>query len=239
LQQKEKNGLFKVILDQFKDIMIVVLLIAALLGVIFGIVKKTQGESDWYVELVEGLVIFAIVVINATIGSIQEIKASNALEALKKIGAPTSRVVRNGKTIIIPSNEIVLGDIVYIEDGSIVPADLRLIESSNLKIQEASLTGESVPVDKDANKSYNQTLPLGDRKNMCYSSSVVTYGNGVGIAVAIGMATEVGKIAKMLNDQEEQETPIKKKLNKIGKILSIIGAITAVVVLAVGFATYD
>jgi Ca2+-transporting ATPase len=141
--------------------------------------------------------------------------------------------------MIIPSNEIVLGDIVYIEDGSIVPADLRLIESNNLKIQEASLTGESVPVGKDAHLTYESSLPLGDRKNMCYSSSIVSYGNGVGVVVAIGMKTEVGKIAKMLNDQEEQETPIKKKLNKIGKILSIVGAITAAIVLIVGFATLD
>jgi Ca2+-transporting ATPase len=116
---------------------------------------------------------------------------------------------------------------------------LRLIESSNLKIQEASLTGESVPVEKDANQHYHHSLPLGDRKNMCYSSSIVTYGNGVGVVVAIGMKTEVGKIAKMLNEQDEQETPIKQKLNKIGKLLSIIGAITAIVVLAVGFGTYD
>jgi Ca2+-transporting ATPase len=166
-------------------------------------------------------------------------RASNALEALKKIGAPTSRVVRDGKTLIIPSSEIVIGDIVYIEDGSIVPADIRLIESSNLKIQEASLTGESVPVEKDAKQLYNQKIPLGDRKNMCYSSSIVTYGNGVGIVVAIGMKTEIGQIAKMLSEQKEQETPMKKKLNKVGKILSIVGAITAIIVLAVGFGTYN
>jgi Ca2+-transporting ATPase len=146
-------------------------------------------------------------------------------------------VVRNGETIVVPTDEIVIGDIVYIEDGSIVPADLRLIESSNLKIQEASLTGESVPVEKDAKLIFDKTLPLGDRKNMCYSSSVVTYGNGVGVAVGIGMKTEVGKIAKMLNEQEEQETPIKQKLNKVGKILSIVGAVAAVLVLAIGFGT--
>jgi Ca2+-transporting ATPase len=189
--------------------------------------------------LIEGIVIFIIVIINGTIGAIQEIKASSALEALKKIGAPTSRVVRGNKMIIIPSSEIVLGDIVYVEDGSIIPADLRLIESSNLKIQESSLTGESVPVEKNAQLEYNKALPMGDRKNMCYSSSIVTYGNGVGVVVAIGMKTEVGKIAKMLNEQESQETPIKKKLNKIGKILSMVGAFTALFVLIVGFSTYD
>jgi Ca2+-transporting ATPase len=168
---------------------------------------------------------------------VQEIKASNALDALKKISAPTSRVIRNGITIVVPSNEIVLGDVVYIEDGSIVPADLRLIESNNLKIQEASLTGESVPVQKHANMVFDEKTPIGDQKNMCFSSSIVTYGNGIGVVVNIGMYTEVGKIAKMLNEQVATESPIKKKLNKVGKILSIIGAIAAVVVLSIGFAT--
>ncbi|GHU30951.1 hypothetical protein FACS1894166_01510 [Bacilli bacterium] len=237
LTQKKKRSLLQVILSQFKDVMIIVLMIAACLAIIFGIVKKVTGEKDWYVELIEGLVIFAIVALNGIIGSVQEIKATNALEALKKISAPTSRVVRNGQTIVIPTNEIVIGDIVYVEDGSIVPADLRLIESSNLKIQEASLTGESVPVEKDANLTFDKDLPLGDRRNMCYSSSIVTYGNGVGVVVAVGMKTEVGKIAKMLNEQEDQETPIKQKLNKVGKILSIVGAIAAVLVLTIGFGT--
>jgi Ca2+-transporting ATPase len=180
------------------------------------------------------LVIFLIVVINGAVGAIQEVKATNALEALKKIGAPTSRVVRNGKSIMIPTSEIVVGDIVYLEDGAIVPADIRLLETNNLKVQEASLTGESLPVEKNATEIFSEDIPLGDRKNMCYSSSIVSYGNGMGVVVRIGMNTEVGQIAKMLNDQQEVETPIKKKLNKVGKVLSIIGAVTAVLVLIIG-----
>jgi Ca2+-transporting ATPase len=243
LHQKKKRSTFSVIIGQFKDVMIIVLIVAAFLAIIFGGVEyamdKNNPDNKFYIEFINGGVILLIVILNATIGAIQEVRASNALDALKKIGAPTSRVVRNGKTIVIPTSEIVLGDIVYIEDGSIIPADLRLIESSNLKIQEAALTGESVPVDKKATITYNKSLPMGDRKNICYSSSIVTYGNGVGIAIDIGMKTEVGKIATMLNEQKEEESPIKKKLNKVGKLLTIVGAVAAVIILIVGFATIN
>jgi Ca2+-transporting ATPase len=239
LQQKKKRSILKIVFDQFKDVMILVLIAASFLAIIFGGVEYAMGTSSYYIEFINGGVILFIVALNGTIGAIQEVKASNALDALKKIGAPTSRVIRSGKTIIIPTCEIVLGDVVYIEDGSIVPADLRLIESSNLKIQEAALTGESVPVDKKATITYAKQLPMADRKNICYSSSIVTYGNGVGVVVSIGMKTEVGKIATMLNDQKEEESPIKKKLNKVGKILTIVGAVAAAVILIIGFATID
>lgn len=237
LTQTKRKSNFVVFLEQFKDVMIIVLLISALLAITFGIIEKIQNKPEWHVEIIEGLFIFIIVIINSTIGAVQEIKASNALDALRKIGAPMSRVIREGKTLVIATNELVVGDIVFIEDGAIIPADLRLIESQNLKIQEGSLTGESVPVEKNHLKILKENISIGDRSNMCFSSSIVTYGNGIGVVVSTGMNTEVGKIAKLLTDQKTEETPLKKKLNKIGKVLSIIGAITAFIILVIGFAT--
>ena len=147
-----------------------------------------------------------IVCLNAIIGIIEEKKASNALEALRNMSAPTARVLREGEESTISANLLVPGDIIYLEDGSIVPADIRLLKSSNLKIQESSLTGESIPSEKDFEDILPEDAVLGDRTNMAYTSSIVTYGNGLGVVVATGMNTEVGHIAKMLDDEDEFHT---------------------------------
>ena len=166
--------------------------------------------------------ILTIVIVNAIIGVVQEKKASDALAALRSLSSPQARVLRNGEESIVPASELVPGDIVYLEDGSIVPADMRLIDSSNLKIQEASLTGESVPVEKDAEMLVSAEAPLGDRLNMAYTSSIVMYGNGTGVVVGTGMHTEVGQIAGALDTQDETDTPLKRKLNSVGKTLSVV-----------------
>ena len=221
LNQKKKKTIFKMILEQITDSMIIILLIAALVSFILN-------------EKTEAIVILIIVFINSLISIIQEKKAESAIEALKNISAPNVKVIRDGVKKIIPAKELVVDDIVLIEDGDIVPADLRLLETSRLQIAEASLTGESVPVYKDENKVLSKDTLLGDRVNMAYSSTIVTYGSGKGIVVATGMNTEVGKIANMLENTDELDTPLKQKLNKIGKILSIVGIVISIIIFIVG-----
>ena len=221
LSQKKKKSILKMILEQFTDAMIVILIIAAIVSFILG-------------ETAETIVIFVIVIINAVISIVQEVKAENAIAALKTMSAPNVKVIRDGIKKIIPARELVVDDIVLIEDGDIVPADLRLLETSRLQIAEASLTGESVPVYKDEDKVLDENTLLGDRVNMAYSSTIVTYGTGKGIVVATGMNTEVGKIANMLENTDELDTPLKQKLNKIGKILSLVGIIISIFVFVIG-----
>ena len=163
----------------------------------------------------------------------QEKKAANALEALKNMTAPTARVLREGEESVVPASELVPGDIIYLEDGAIVPADIRIIEDNNMKVQEAALTGESVPSEKDGPTVLPADAPLGDRVNMAYSSSIVMYGNATGIVVGTGMNTEVGKIANLLDEQDDFDTPIKRKLNSVGKMLSLVGLIVCVLVLGI------
>ena len=174
-------------------------------------------------EWTEAIVIFAIVIINAVIGIVQEKKAQSSLEALRNMSAPTARVLRQGEESIIPARELVVGDVIFLSDGDMIPADIRLLDSANLKAQEASLTGESVPSEKDADDLLPADCPLGDRSNMAYSSSMVTYGRAEGIVVATGMDTEVGNIAGMLDSQDDLDTPLKRKLNAVGKTLTIVG----------------
>ena len=150
------------------------------------------------------------------------------------MSAPNARVLRQGEESIVPASELVVGDIVLIDDGAMVPADLRLIESANLKIQEASLTGESVPSEKDAKDIMPQECVLGDRVNMAYTSSIVTYGHGTGVVVATGMNTEVGNIAGLLENQDELDTPLKRKLNAVGKTLTVVGIIVCALIFAIG-----
>lgn len=222
LNQKKRKTLLHMLKEQLSDAMILILIGAAVL-------------SFFLDEWAEAVVILVIVALNAVVSIVQERKAANALEALKNIGAPTARVLREGEESQIPAKELVVGDVVYLEDGSIVPADVRLLDSNNLKIQEASLTGESVPVEKDAEEIFTIDAPLGDRRNMAFSSSVVMYGNGTGIVVETGMRTEVGKIAGLLNEQEEDDTPLKKKLNSVGKVLSVVGIVVCIVIFGIGF----
>ena len=221
LRQKRQKSILTMLIEQLTDVMILILLGAAGLSFVL---------NEW----TEAIVILVIVALNATVSIIQEKKAANALEALKNIGAPTARVLREGEESLIPARELVTGDIVYLEDGSIVPADIRLISTNNLKIQEASLTGESVPVDKEDEIQFAENTPVGDRTNMAYSSSIVMYGNGTGIVVETGMDTEVGQIANLLDQQDEYDTPLKRKLNSVGKTLSIVGLIVGIVILVIG-----
>lgn len=207
--------------SQITDPMVLILIGAA----IFSAVLREWTEAG---------VIFAIVVLNALIGIVQEKKAQSSLEALKNMSAPTARVLREDEESIVPASELVTGDIVFLSDGDMVPADLRLIDSANLKVQEASLTGESVPSEKDADALFPEHCALGDRGNMAYTSSIVTYGRATGVVVATGMNTEVGNIAGMLDSQDETDTPLKRKLGAVGKTLTIIGVIVCVLIFAIG-----
>lgn len=221
LTAKPPKNTIQMVKEQIFDPMIGILLVAAVLAAIFG-------------EYTEAIIIATIVVLNTLIGVIQEKKAQSSLAALRDMSAPTANVIRNGKELIILAKELVVGDLVNLHDGDMVPADLRLLETANLKIQEASLTGESVPVEKDATAVLKPDCALGDRTNMAFSSSIVTYGRGKGIVTAIGMQTEVGAIAGMLEDQTEVQTPLKRKLAKAGMVLTIIGLIICSLVFAIG-----
>ena len=185
-------------------------------------------------EWTEAAVILTIVIVNAIIGIVQEKKAQSSLEALRGMSAPTARVLRQGEESVVPAAELVVGDVVLLGDGDMVPADLRLIDSANLKVQEASLTGESVPAEKEAEDLLPEDCPLGDRSNMAYSSAIVTYGRGVGVVAAAGMDTQVGQIAGMLDGQDDTDTPLKRKLNAVGKVLTVAGLIVCVLIFAIG-----
>ena len=226
LRQKKPKSIWKMILDQLTEVMVLILLIAAAFSLVMYFL---EGEG-----LAECIVILVVIALNTTIGVVQEKKAANALESLKNMTAPTARVLREGEESIVPASEIVPGDVIYLEDGAIVPADVRIIQDANMKVQEAALTGESVPSEKDGAAVLPEDAPLGDRVNMAYSSSVVMYGNATGIVVGTGMNTEVGKIAGLLEEQDDFDTPMKRKLNSVGKILSLVGLIVCVVIFAIG-----
>ena len=210
LNSGKKKSLIVRFLEQFKDLMIIILIIAAILSVI------TSGGHD----LSDAIIILAVVIINAVFGVYQEGKAEAAIEALRDMSSPAARVRRDGHVLEVDSKELVPGDYVLLEAGDVVPADMRLIEAASLKIEEAALTGESVPVDKDANASVSADSSLGDRLNMAYQNANVTYGRGAGLVVATGMATEVGKIASMIEAADETETPLKRNLNRLSKVLT-------------------
>ena len=228
LKQKKKKSLFVKFLEQFKDFMIIVLIIAAIVS---GAVGIAEGEG-----ITDTIIILIVVVLNAIIGVVQESKAEKSLEALQKLSAHASKVVRNGKVAVVQSRELVPGDVVILDTGDYVPADLRIVESANLKSQEASLTGESVPVDKNTETIDDEKVSLGDRTNMLFSSSLITYGRGKGIVVETGMNTEVGKIAKIISDTEGTETPLQTKLNKLGKTLGIAALAICIVIFIIGIA---
>ena len=226
LKQAKKKSLFVKFLEQFKDFMIIVLIIAAIVS---GIVGVAQGEG-----ITDTIIIMIVIIANAIIGVAQEAKAEKSLEALQKLSGHEAKVIRDGNIQTIPARELVEGDVVVLDTGDFIPADLRIFEAVNLKSQEASLTGESVPVEKQSSKIEEEELPIGDRANMLFSSSLVTYGRGKGIVVETGMKTEVGKIAEMLTETEEQETPLQKKLNGLGKTLGIVSLIICVVIFIIG-----
>ena len=226
LATKKKKSLFVKFLEQFKDFMIIVLIIAA---VISGIVGWYEGEG-----ITDSIIILIVVIVNAIIGVAQESKAEKSLEALQKLSSHVAKVLRNGSVTVVPSKELVPGDIVILDTGDYVPADLRIIEAINLKAQEASLTGESVPVDKNTETILDEKVDLGDRTNMLFSSSLITYGRGKGIVVETGMNTEVGKIAGMINEVKDTATPLQQKLNKLGKTLGIAAIAICIVIFLIG-----
>ena len=222
LEVGRKTTMLQKFLEQFKDLMILVLLAAA---VISAVVSH---------EIVDALIILAVVIINAIMGVVQEAKAEQAIEALREMSTPHANVLRDGHTKSVSSHELVPGDVVLLEAGDVVPADLRLIEVSSLKIEEAALTGESVPVEKNLVVLTDEEVGIGDRVNMAYSNSNVTYGRGTGVVVHTGMMTEVGKIAGMLANADETETPLKRNLNQLGKFLTLAIVIIAAVMFLVG-----
>lgn len=221
LRSKPPKTVFQMLKEQIFDPMVLILISAALLSAIL---------REW----TEAVVIFTIVVMNAVIGIVQERKAQSSMEALRSMSAPTAQVIRQGEESLVSAGELVPGDIVFLRDGDIVPADIRLIDTASLKIQEASLTGESVPSEKDADADISENCVLGDRCNMAYASSVVTYGRGTGVVVSTGMETEVGNIAGILDHQKELDTPLKRKLDAVGKTLTIIGLVVCVLIFAIG-----
>ena len=214
LEEKKKESIVIKFIKQFNDFMIIILIIASIIS---AVVARLEGSNDYF----DSIIIIAIVVFNAIMGLVQEAKAEKSLEALKKMTAPTCRIKRNGKISTIKSEQIVPGDIVLLEAGNYVPADCRLISSSNLKIEESSLTGETVPVLKEANSILKEKTALGDMVNMAFSTTIVVNGHGEAIVTDIGMNTKVGKIAKMIITNEAPETPIQKKLGEVGKSLGI------------------
>src|SRR3972149_5058148 len=208
MKEGKKKTLLGRFLDQFKDFMIIVLMAAAVIAVAMGEVNST-------------IAIVVIVILNAIIGFVQEYRAEKAMEALKMMAAPFATVLRDGHHITLPASELVPGDIVLLEAGRIVPADLRLLESVQLKVEEAALTGESVPVEKLTAQLHEEMLPLGDRRNMAYKGTVVSYGRGKGVVVTTGMETELGRIATMLQEEEEVKTPLQRRLAVVGQRLAI------------------
>ncbi|RVU77028.1 calcium-translocating P-type ATPase, PMCA-type [Lactobacillus xujianguonis] len=225
LAAKKKKSMFMRFVDQFKDFMIIVLIVAAILS---GVVAH---------EWTDAAIIMIVVILNAILGVIQEARSEAAIDALKEMATPSAHVRRGDAILEIPSTELVPGDIVLLEAGDVVPADLRLNSAHSLKIEESALTGESVPVDKSDETLQGKDVALADRINMAYSSTNVTYGRGEGIVVGTGMTTEVGKIATMLNNADETDTPLKENLNHLGKTLTIMILIICAVVFAVGVFT--
>ena len=229
LKEEEKTPLWIRFFQQMADPMVIMLIVAAVISAVTGMI---QGESEW----ADVVIIMAVVIINSALGVIQEAKSEEALAALQEMSAAQSKVIRDGKQISLHSSELVPGDIVLLEAGDAVPADCRVLESASMKIEEAALTGESVPVEKHTDPialDGADDVPLGDRKNMCYMGSTVVYGRGRAVVCGTGMNTEMGKIAGALNDAKEELTPLQVKLAELSKILTILVIVICVVVFAV------
>lgn len=232
LEEKASDPWWKIFLDNIKDPMTLILAIAAIISLVLGIINMVKG-TEGPEALADVFIIFGVVILNATIGTIQEMKAEKALEALKKMSAPTATVRRGGKIIDIPAEDLVVGDIVILEEGRTVPADLRLIKSFAIKADESSLTGESVPAEKDASIVLSEEVGVGDRVNEVFMSTPIVYGRGEGIVIATGMNTEIGRIASMLSSEGEEMTPLQKKLAGLSKFLGYLTIGIVVLMLAV------
>lgn len=227
LKEKKKESIFVKFIKQFNDFMIITLIIAAIIS---AVVSKLNGEADY----IDSIIIVAIVIFNAIMGLVQEQKAEKSLEALKKMSAPNAKVRRNGRVQEIDAAMVVPGDIVILEAGNYVPADCRLINSYNLKIEESALTGETIPSLKDSSKILKENTAMGDLCNMVFATTIVVNGHGEAIVVETGMNTRVGKIAGMIIEDESPETPIQKKLAEVGKILAIACIIICVLIFVIG-----
>ena len=221
LEEARRKSPFKMLLQQFTETMVVILIVAALLSLFLG--KTTEAVA-----------ILAIVLLFGVLGFTQEYRADRAMAALNRMVIPKVRVKREGRTKEIPANQLVPGDIVELEAGNVVPADIRILEAFNLKVQEATLTGESEAIDKETEPIAQEDAPLGDRTNMAYMGTVVTYGRGTGITVSTGMKTELGNIASMIGSVETGKTPLQERLDKLGKMLALLGAIAAALIFVVG-----
>ena len=234
VEQKRKSWI-KIFFEQMANPMIYILFAAVAITIGVSIYESTKNGwnflkvGDWP----DVIIILAVIILNSVIGTVQEVKADNSLDALKKLSSPESTVIREGKRIKIKSSELVIGDIVVLEEGDTIGADLRLIESYNLKCDESSLTGESVPVEKDANVVLSDKVAIGDRINMAYMSTPVSYGRGLGVVVATGMETQIGQIANALEEEKEEETPLQKVLAKLSKFLGILTICIIIFVLAI------
>jgi Ca2+-transporting ATPase len=226
LDSKKRKSFVQMFFEQFKNFMIIILLIAAAIS---GVVGVMQGEG-----LFDTFVILGILILNAFVGAFQERKAETSLEALKNLAAPLTKVLRDGVIKNVLTRELVPGDIIILETGAVIPADLRITEAVNLKIQESALTGESVPVDKQTSPLQEEDVALGDRINMAFSSGLVTYGRGRGVVVSTGMKTEVGKIANMLQETIDTETPMSRRLEQLGKVLGTAALIICALIFIVG-----
>lgn len=227
LKEKKKKSMLARFAEQFKDVMIIILIIASIVSFVVTLVEGTN-------EFFEPILILLIVVLNAIMGVMQEAKAEKALDALKSMSAPHARVIRDGKEQVIDAKDLVVGDIIMLEAGDFIPADARLIKSTSLKSEEAALTGESVPSEKDANVIVDEKASVGDRTNMVFSGCSITYGTGLAIVTATGMDTEMGKIATLLSGEEKTQTPLQKKLADLGKYLGFVALGACFVVFVVG-----
>lgn len=228
LNEKKKKTNLQRFLEQFKDVMIIILLIAAVISFVIACI-----EGD-VMEFFEPVLILLIVVLNAIMGMVQESKAEKALDALKNMSAPHARVLRDGEEKVIDASELVPGDIIRLEAGDFVPADARLLKSVSLKSEESALTGESVPSEKDADAIVEDKAPLGDRSNMVFAGCSITYGTATAVVTSIGMNTEMGKIAGMLEGEDSTQTPLQKKLAQLGKYLGILALIACAIIFIVG-----
>jgi len=221
LREKPRPSFFEMLLEQFKNFLVILLIVASVISAALG-------------EMTDAAMIMAIVIINAVIGVIQESKAEQALVALKKMAAPNAKVIRDGSIVEVPSRELVPGDVVLLEAGNYIPADLRLAEAVNLKVEEAALTGESVPVEKRHDVILKEDAPIGDRLNSAFMGTVVTYGRGKGIVTSTGMKTQIGAIAEMIQSYEEESTPLQQKLDSFGKTLGIACIAVCALVFGIG-----
>lgn len=228
LKEKKKKTMFQRFMDQFKDVMILILIAAA---VISFVIACYEGEPK---EFFEPALILLIVVINAIMGVMQESRAEKALDALKNLSAPHARVIRDGEEHVIDAAQLVPGDIIRLEAGDFVPADARLLRSVSLKSEESALTGESVPAEKDAGAEMNENAPLGDRHNMVFSGCSITYGTATAVVTGTGMDTEMGKIANLLDNEADTQTPLQKKLSQLGKYLGIVALAACAIIFIVG-----